>query len=268
MLPSSLALPLEVCAGAAALCWALSVLTREYSWVDRLWSVMPAVYAWLFAWQSGFDARATLMAGLATAWGARLTWNYARKGGYAKGGEDYRWAELRRRMPPWAYQLFNVLFIAGYQHALIFAFTLPAWAAAEKKGAPLGALDAALTLAFVALLAFETVADQQQWDFHAAKKARAARGEPERRGFLDTGLFRFSRHPNFFCEVGQWWVYALFPLAAGASLVAPSTAGVVLLTLLFHGSANFTESITAAKYPAYADYQRRVSRIVPFWPKA
>jgi steroid 5-alpha reductase family enzyme len=267
MLPPSLVLPIEVAAAAASLCWVLSVLTREYSWVDRLWSVMPPVYAWLFAWQSGFDARATLMAALATAWGARLTFNYARKGGYWKGGEDYRWAELRAKMPPWAFQLFNLGFIAGYQHALIFLFTLPAWAVAERKGAPLGAVDAVLALAFFAALAGETIADQQQWAFHGEKKARAARGEAEPHGFCTTGLFRFSRHPNFFFELSQWWLFALFPVAAGASLLGPGSIGVVLLTLLFHGSANFTESISARKYPAYAGYQRTTSRIVPMPPK-
>ena len=94
------------------------------------------------------------------------------------------------------------------------------------------------------------------------------RGEPEPEGFLSTGLFRYSLHPNFFCEISQWWVFALLAVAAGAPLVGPAAIGALLLTLLFHGSASFTESLTARKYPAYADYRRRVSRLVPWWPEA
>ena len=84
-----------VCVGV----WVLSVTTREYSWVDRLWSIIPVVYLAIFAGAAGFaDARLDLMFGLAVLWGARLTFNFARKGGYARGGEDYRWAIPRGRM--------------------------------------------------------------------------------------------------------------------------------------------------------------------------
>ena len=58
-----------------------------------------------------------------------------------------------------------------------------------------------------------------------------------------------------------------FSVAAGAGWLNPTLAGPVLLTLLFHGSTNFTEEITAAKYPAYAGYQRRVSRLLPWLPR-
>lgn len=64
--------------------------------------------------------------------GARLTFNFWRKGGYARGGEDYRWAILRQRMPAWAWQAFNIGFVAGYQNLLILGFTLPAWLVARE----------------------------------------------------------------------------------------------------------------------------------------
>lgn len=123
-LPSELVLPFQLCAGVAALCWLLSVLTREYSWVDRTWSIMPGIYAWTFAARADYtDARTNLVTALVVLWCLRLTFNYARKGGYAPGGEDYRWAVLRARMPPWAFQVFNVFFIAGYQHLLVLLMT-------------------------------------------------------------------------------------------------------------------------------------------------
>ena len=121
---------------------------------------------------------------------------------------------------------------------------------------------------FAAFLAGEFIADQQQWNFHQAKKAAGGRLEP---GFVTTGLFGYSRHPNFFFEQAQWWAfYAIGAAAAAASglgiwggVVNWTILGAGLLTLLFIGSTIFTESITSSKYPAYAEYQRTTSMLVP-----
>lgn len=256
------------CAGVATTCWLLSVITREHSWVDRLWSIVPAVYVAFFAWQAGFaDARLLVMTVLATLWGARLTFNFARKGGYARGGEDYRWEVLRGRMSPGLFHVFNVVFIAGIQNVILLLIALPAWAALEHAGTPLGWLDAFATVLFSLLLAVETIADEQQWRFQQEKQAKKARGETVDREFVTTGLFRFSRHPNFFCEQAMWWTFYLFAVAAGAGWLSWTIVGAVVLTALFHGSTRFTEELTLAKYPSYAEYQRRVSRLLPMPPR-
>jgi len=261
---SPLAVAVVACAALAALCWLLSLLTREYSWVDRVWSLAPVFYVTWFAAQTGFaDPRLVLMTMLAAAWGARLTFNFARKGGYARGGEDYRWSVLRGMMSPALFQAFNLLFIAAYQNALLLLISLPAWVALREPSAPLGVLDLAAAAAFVLLLVGETVADQQQWVFQEAKR-RGASGPR----FVTTGLFRYSRHPNFFCEQGQWWCFYLFSVAAGAGWLNLSLVGPVLLTLLFLGSTRFTESISVARYPAYREYQRRTSRLIPWLPRS
>ena len=256
------------CAAVASLCWVLSVITKEYSWVDRLWSIVPAVYVGWFAWSAGLaDPRLVIMTVLATLWAARLTFNFARKGGYAPGGEDYRWPVLRSRMSAAQFQVFNVVFIAGIQNVILLLITLPAAAALEHTGAPLGVLDAIATALFLLFLAGETIADEQQWRFQQAKKAKKARGEPIEEEFLTTGLFRFSRHPNFFCEQAIWWSFYLFAVAAGAGWLHWTILGAVVLTALFQGSTKFTEELTLAKYPRYADYQERVSRLLPLPPR-
>ena len=89
---------LDLCIVLAIVCWVLSILTREYSWTDRLWSIVPAVYCLIVAVDLEFQsARVNIMTVLATLWGIRLTFNYALKGGYWIGGEDYRWIYLRLR---------------------------------------------------------------------------------------------------------------------------------------------------------------------------
>jgi steroid 5-alpha reductase family enzyme len=258
---------LLACGALAALAWLLSIATREYSWVDRVWSIAPPCYVWWFAYSSAWDARVVLMAALATAWGARLTFNFARKGGYAPGGEDYRWKELRSSMSAARFQLMNFFFVAGIQDAIILGFTLPAWMAARHAGAPLGPLDFVATALFLVLLAGETIADQQQWRFHVEKARKEAAGEPLESEFLRTGLFRWSRHPNFFCEQAIWWAFYLFSIAAGAGALNVTVAGAIVLTALFQGSTRFTEKITLRKYPGYAEYQRTTSRLWPLPPK-
>ena len=254
------------CLGVIAVTWLLSVITREYSWVDRVWSIAPPVYVWLMVYRTpDASPRLWLIAVLTTLWGARLTFNYARKGGYAPGGEDYRWAILRQKLGPIGFQLFNATFIAPYQNALIFLLVAPANDLATSA-TPLGWLDVVLTAAFLAFLTGETIADQQQWNFHKAKTARKAKGEAGPQ-FCTTGLFRYSRHPNFFCEVAQWWVIYGFGVAATGHLFHWSILGPVLLTLLFDGSTRFTESITKSKYPEYGDYQRSTSRLLPLPPR-
>ena len=253
------------CAALAFLSWLGSVLTREYSWVDRLWSIVPPLYVGYFAYASGFQPRLVIMMAITALWGARLTFNFARKGGYAKGGEDYRWEELRKGMSPVQFQLFNISFIATYQHLLLFLITLPAWAAIG--GRELGAIDLIATVAFLALLVVETVADEQMWRFQGEKKRSRARGEPITEPFLRTGLFRFSRHPNFFAEQGMWWCIYLFGVAAHGQWRNWTVIGPVLLTLLFQGSTSFTEKISVRRYPSYAAYQKTTSRLLPMPPR-
>jgi steroid 5-alpha reductase family enzyme len=204
------------------------------------------------------------MAIITTLWGARLTYNFARKGGYS-GMEDYRWPIVRARMKPWQYQIFNVVFIVIAQNILLLLIALPAMVAYEHGSKPFGALDVLLTLLFLGCLIGETIADQQQWNFHQWKKAEVAAGRTPIPQFLQTGLFRFSRHPNFFFEQAQWWIFFLIGASAAGSVVQWTVAGPLFLTALFWGSTRLTEQITASKYPDYTQYARKTSMWM-LWP--
>ena len=254
---TALVVNLWIAAAVTVACWLASVATREYSWVDRIWSVVPVAYLWVFA-AHAHDARVTLMAILVTAWGARLTFNFARRGGYARGGEDYRWAILRERLPGWRFQVFNLLFVAIYQNAILLLITLPAWTASTHPR-PLATGDVVATVVFVVLLAGETVADQQRWTFH--RSPAAADGAT-----LRTGLYRWSRHPNYVCEFGQWWVVFAFGALAAGTVWLPTISGAVLLTVLFVGSTVFTEQISASHHPDFEDYRRSTPMLIG-WPR-
>ena len=107
------------------------------------------------------------MTALATAWGIRLTHNFAIKGGYA-GGEDYRWAVVRHWYPGWRYEVVHIVFVCGFQQLLLLAIAAPVVAAAQSQ-TPLNAGDALAALVFVCALLLETVADRQQFAFQTKK---------------------------------------------------------------------------------------------------
>jgi steroid 5-alpha reductase family enzyme len=255
---------LDLCVILAALCWLAAVITREYSWVDRLWSLCPPIYCLIVAFANDFGStRVNLMTALAVLWGARLTFNFVRKGGYQKGGEDYRWATVRERYGPIGIQIMNITFIAPGQMLLIWWFTSPVHAAWEAGDTPLNGLDFLAAALFLLFLIVETVADEQMWAFQQDKRRRIADGEDVAQPFMNTGLFRYSRHPNYLCELGMWWVFYLFAVAASGQWIHWTGAGFVALTALFVGSIRLSESISAQKYPSYRDYQASVPCIIP-----
>jgi steroid 5-alpha reductase family enzyme len=253
--------------GICAFVWIASLITHDHSWVDRIWSIIPVVYVWIFAGSLGLaNARLDVMAVLVTLWGARLTFNFARKGGYS-GVEDYRWAILRGRMKRWQFELFNFFFIVLWQNFILLLIALPAFTAWNNRATPFGFWDGLVAVIFLGLLVGETVADQEQWNFHAQKKTETDAGRTPQHRFLQTGLWRFSRHPNFFFEQAQWWTLFFFGVIAAGSIFQWTVLGAFLLTTLFIGSTIFTESITLSKYPEYADYQAVTSPVVPWFPR-
>lgn len=274
----ALAVALQLLLVLIALTWLASVLTRNFSFTDRLWSITPPMFVWHFAFHGYvtdggvWDQRLLLMAVLTTLWGCRLTFNFWRKGGYKLSEEDYRWAVLRQYMHWTLFEVLNLVFIAGYQHLLLLLLALPSYAVYFHRHEELNVLDGIATVLFLLLLVLETLADQQQWNFYKKKYELITQKKPligdYKAGFNRSGLFRYSRHPNFFGEMSLWWAFYLFSIAASEPMFNPSSLGTILLTLLFQGSAPFTEYITASKYPLYKEYQRRVSMLIPWFPSA
>jgi steroid 5-alpha reductase family enzyme len=277
------ALVLALTGGFAVSCFAFGAATGDYSWVDRLWSLIPVLFAWIYAARGGFGTRVVVAAVLVTIWGARLTRNFARRGGYS-GTEDYRWSILRGRIAsPALWQIFNALFICAAQLIVIAFFSAPIGLLARRDGAgarggaAATAVFAALSVLSLLFLAYETEADREQWKFQRRKEAylagRTAFVAPKvddgeaARGFRSSGLFRLSRHPAYFGELGFWWsIYLICAVGSGA-FIHWSVAGALALTALFAGSTRFTESLSEAKYPAYAEYRRTTSAVVPWFRK-
>ena len=250
---------------SAVLSLLFSGFTQDYSWTDRLWSVSPVGYALIYASHQGFAPAIMFPTLLICLWGLRLTFNFARRGGY-RDTEDYRWSILRERIGnPILWTLFNILFIAFYQQILFILFTLPL--NLIPSDSPLSPLTVFYGLAALLFLILETTADEQQYRFQQAKhgyKTRDKRYEQEyEKGFRMSGLFSLSRHPAYLGELGFWWFIYLTASSFTTGYVNYTLIGPLLLTLLFIGSTRFTEGITASRYEEYREYQREVWPILP-----
>ena len=258
--------------------------------LPQLWSIVPAVYCFFLYYRSTIETEQTMDSGtvhrllliavLTTLWAVRLTWNFARKGGYS-GGEDYRWVEVESWMTKFQFECFNVVFVVGAQMTVLVGICTPVaaayLAAADGNAHPINGIDIAAASCFLSHLYLEYVADCQMFDFQTHKYAnkrnniQAVKGSEEADGFIQTGMWSISRHPNYYSEVTLWWTIYLFSVAATGELLNFSMIGCCWLTVLFvppRASLDMTESISSRKYAKYARYQSTVSRFVPWFSSA
>jgi steroid 5-alpha reductase family enzyme len=237
--------------------WAASVARRDASLVDRWWGPGFAVVAWSwFALLGASGPRAWLVAALVTIWGVRLGWHITKRN---RGhGEDARYTAMREDSPRtfWWTSLFTVFWLQG---ALLCVVALPLFAALSPE-APraLAATDwAGLTL-WGAGFAFEAVGDAQ---LAAFKRDPANRGR-----VMDQGLWRYTRHPNYFGDATLWWGFGLLALATpGAwwTLAGPA----IMTTLLVRVSGVALLEKQMSRRPGYADYVARTSAFLPLPPR-
>ena len=261
---------------SALLCFTLGEITRNNSQVDKIWSLLPIVYCWIIAAKGGMHPRLVVMAVLATLWGLRLTYNFARKGAYKlrfwEGEEDYRWEKVRalpflQNRGVW--MAFDLFFISGYQNALILMLTFPALVSMGSS-APFGVMDAVAAVLMFGFILYETIADEQQWAFQTKKWSKIKSGKkleelpaPYNKGFNTIGLWSVSRHPNYMAEQAIWVSLYLFSIGAGVGIINWSMIGALLLIVLFTASTNLVEGISSDKYPEYTNYCKKVNKFFP-----
>lgn len=270
---------LLIISGASALyCFIVGEISHNNSQMDKLWSILPEIYLWIIAIRGGMQPRLVVMAILGTLWGIRLTYNFALKGAYKlkfwTGKEDYRWVVLREKkefQPHWKWMLFNFFFISIYQNLLILTTTFPALVSMEST-IPFNFIDIIAAVLMSGFIILEMIADIQQWKFQSKKWKLINEGNkledlphPYNKGFNTTGLWAFSRHPNYLGEQGTWASLFLFSIAA-LGRFNWSFIGAVLLIVLFLGSSTFQEEISKSKYKEYSIYCKKVSRYIP-WKK-
>ena len=234
--------------------WIASLVQRDVSLVDRMWSLMIAGPAVVYAAQSSWSSpRAIALLVLVLAWGVRLaayiTW---RNWGH---GEDRRYQEIRARNQP-NFALKSLLYVFALQVVLAWIVSAPALAAV-LGARPFGALDIAGIVVAASGFVFEAIGDAQMARFKADLRHEGQ--------VMDRGLWRWTRHPNYFGEACFWWGIGLIGLAAGGvaatwTLVSPLLMTVLLLKV--SGVAMLEKDI-AERRPAYRDYIARTNAFIP-----
>jgi len=240
---------------AGVLTWLVSLAKHDVSIVDSLWSMMFLIAAAAFAMtvpESG--PRATLVLILVTLWSVRLaahiTWrNWGE-------GEDHRYQKIRANNEP-RFGLKSLYIVFGLQGVLAWIISLPLLAAVASTR-DLTVLDfAGVTLWAVGMI-FEAGGDYQLARFKA---------DPSNSGkVMDRGLWRYTRHPNYFGNASVWWGFFLIALAAGGWWSVISPILMTFLLLKVSGVALLEKDI-GERRPNYADYISRTNAFFPGPPK-
>ena len=240
----------------AVLAWLVSVIRRDASIVDSLWSLffLLALIVYLMA-SDTHGPRSWLVLLLVTAWALRLSvYITVRNHGEP---EDRRYQAIRRNNEPhfWIKSLFIVFLLQGFLARVI---CLPALAAVSGQTPP-GPLDIAGLVLWSIGMFFEVVGDWQ-----LARFRRRGRAADE---VLDSGLWRYTRHPNYFGEATLWWGIYLLAASAGAwwTIFAPLLMTFLLLRV---SGVALLEKDMAERRPAYRDYVRRTNAFLPGRPRA
>jgi steroid 5-alpha reductase family enzyme len=241
---------------ATVVVFAFSVVLDNSSVYDPYWSVAPMVIApALAAVGSAPTARKGMVVALVLLWGARLTYNWAR-GWQGLGHEDWRYVELRRHGR--AYWVVSFVGLHMMPTLLVLGGCASLFPALVTGTAPLGPLDVAAFVVTAGAIALEGVADQQLRAFRLSSPAPGT--------ILATGVWAWSRHPNYLGEVSLWWGLALFALAAD-SAAWWAFAGPLAITLLFaFVSVPLLDKRSLARRPEYGDHMARVPALFP-WPR-
>jgi len=238
--------------------WLLSVWKRDASIVDIFWGLGFALIAIVArATGTGHVPRMNLVAALTVLWGVRLAGYLLWRNWGA--GEDYRYQAMRRGIGErfWWVSLVTVFALQG---VLMWVVSLPVqWAQASPLPSELGVLDLAGVLFWSVGLIFESIGDLQLARF---------KSDPANRGkVMDRGLWRYTRHPNYFGDAVLWWGLFLIAFSTPGSwwtVIGPLTMTGLLMRV---SGVPLLERRLAKTRPEYADYVRRTSAFVPWWPR-
>jgi steroid 5-alpha reductase family enzyme len=238
--------------------WLVSVAVRDASIVDPVWGAGFVLVAWVVRFSvDGDAARQWLLVAMTTVWGLRLAGYLAwRKRG--AGEEDFRYQAMRRRFGArfWWVSLFTVFAVQG---VLMWVVSLPVQLGQVPDDPGLGVLAGIGVAVWAAGLFFEVVGDAQLARFKA---------DPANRGtVMDRGLWRYTRHPNYFGDACVWWGIAL--VAAESGLGAIGIVGAVVMTVLLRRVSGVTllERSLSERRAGYDDYVARTSPFVPRPPR-
>ncbi|WP_353218096.1 DUF1295 domain-containing protein [Sandarakinorhabdus sp.] len=265
MLLTNLAITLGAVMALMLACWWVSVQIRDVSFIDAIWAygmVYAVLVATLLAGGVPAGPAGGLLLALVAAWGVRLGTHLILR--WRRLGRDPRYDKIIARTQAsrgWSFERTALLQVFGLQGPLLWGVSLPAQAGIlVDTGTPLPLWGwAGVIIALVGII-FETVGDAQ---LEAFRKNPAMRGK-----VLDTGLWRYTRHPNYFGDFVTWWGIFIVGIAAGAPIWTIIGPIFLSFTLTRWSGAPLLEHSLKKHRPGYEAYIRRTSGFFPWPPKA
>lgn len=242
---------------AMVLLWLVATARRDVSLIDLYWGIGFAVVAWVaVSLNSPASVRSLVVAALTTVWGLRLSCHLARRN-WGRG-EDRRYAVMRARYGAafgWV-SLFIVFFL---QAVILWIVSLPIQVTAVERsiGFP-GVLDTLGIVLWTVGFFFEAVGDYQLARFQSDMRNQGR--------VLESGLWRYTRHPNYFGDACVWWGLYLLATAAGGAWTIASPLLMTILLLRVSGVTLLEQTIVDRR-PDYASYKARTNAFFPGPPK-
>ena len=242
---------------ATLVIFGFSVGLRNASLYDPYWSLIPLAISahWALTGQ-GDPVRAVALTGLIWFWGLRLTGNWVR-GWPGVGHQDWRYEDLREKSGPF-YPLVNLFGIHLCPTALVFMGCLPVFFSLHDP-APMEPLEWVAVVFGVGMVVLEWVADEQLWAFR--------KGRTHHDTFLQTGLWAWSRHPNYCGEAFFWVSLWAVALAGGHGPYWTAAGALSMIGLFVFASIPMMKKKNLARKPGYAGYVARTSAFIPWPPK-
>ena len=237
--------------------WLISVPLKNASIVDIVWGLGFVAVAWAVRWRvDGNDARQWLLVAMTTAWGLRL-------GGYLwwrnhGKGEDFRYQAMRRKAPE-RFWLLSLVRVFGVQGVVMWLVSLPVQLGQVRTTPAVGWLAGAGVVVWAVGLGFEAIGDAQLARFKANPANAGA--------VMDRGLWRYTRHPNYFGDACVWWGIALVAAETGLGAVGLIGAAVMTVFLRRISGVTLLEKSLVKRRPGYAEYVARTSPFIPGPPR-
>ena len=239
--------------------WGVSLWVRDVSFIDAVWPMGMLLLALAtFPRTEGDPTRKWLLLWLVGIWALRLGWHLYRR--WRAHGADARYVEILGRMKEtrgWGFATTSLLIVFLPQAVLAWLTSLPTQLGQIAIEPTVGWIGWTGAVLAVIGIGFESIGDAQ---LSAFKKDKANKGK-----VLDTGLWRYTRHPNYFGDACVWWGLWLIAAETTPGLFAVAGPLFLTFTLTRWSGIGITEKSTARTKPHYADYVRRTSAFIP-WP--
>jgi len=241
-----------------SLLWIWSVFIKNVSIIDIFWGFGFVVVNTFYAFMSGeLNARKLLVLTLVSIWGLRLAIYLALRN--IGKGEDFRYQEFRRKFGPKRYWWFSFFQTFLLQGALIMIVSLPLFGInSSDSNGTLKTLDYIGVLVWLIGFTFEAGGDFQL--------ARFKRNIKNKGKVLNTGFWKYTRHPNYFGDSAVWWAYGIFSIAAGSYWQIIGSIVMTLLIIKISGVSLLEKTLKDSK-PQYRDYIQKTNSFFPGLPK-